>query len=160
MTPLLPQRPMGLHPTMVNDYGAQDVDAQFSGAHVQNSPLLHPDQNLMNDDNSVVAAEPAATATAITGPSPSTHPPVHQPQNSERTDFLTDLNPRSALPQFWLKLLHLPRVYQRQLQRMLTRGDGSCAKGALLLALMAPHPESDDLEFADIRPLSGLLANS
>ena len=69
---------------------------------------------------------------------PQEHPDVtllHDRQGSDA--FLTDVTPRGALPHFWQCLL--PKTHQKRAQRMYTRGDGSCAKGAVLLAIETPH---------------------
>ena len=74
--------------------------------------------------------------------------------------FLTPQQPRNALPPFWRKAFaqkgSLFRDYGSKLQRMYVVGDGSCATGALFLALLEPEGTDHSLP-VDQRPPNQLV---
>jgi hypothetical protein len=70
--------------------------------------------------------------------------------------FLTPQQPRNALPLFWRKAFaqkgSLFRDHGSTLQRMYVVGDGSCATGALFLALFEPEGTDDSLPVHQLPP--------
>ncbi len=131
---------------MVNRHGDSDTDAQHNRARVRPSLLSQ--------------TETTHNMTAEQSAAPSHPPQPHTPRSAEPLPIeknasnapLTYTEPRGALPRFWNSLL--PTAERKQTKRMWTRADGSCAKGAILLATETPDtherehygdPEKDQL---------------
>jgi hypothetical protein len=131
---------------------APGVDPAISQLHTLITSPIEQFQQMDMDlaDQSVRDANP---------PAPHNDPDAALVQYCETSDaFLTDATPRGALPTFWQKLF--PTTQQKQAQRMYTRGDGSCGKGAVLLAIASPCDAASDLDdLQDLQPLSAVLTN-
>jgi hypothetical protein len=126
---------------MVNPVGGPDADAQSSGARAS---LTHPHQQ--EASNTPLYPLPAPRSTDISSPHVGLPEEgidlILQPEDSSSQDdsFLSESCPRSKLEPFWRRAL--PPDYRGQTQRMYVRGDGSCADGAVLLAV--EHPSALD----------------
>jgi hypothetical protein len=93
-----------------------------------------------------------------------TLPPTQPEEKNNNTTnttntWLTKDHPRGALPEYWQSLI--PTQYRDQVKRMFVLGDGSCAKGSLLLALQQPtHPDYTHARYVHPPPRSASSPSS
>jgi hypothetical protein len=140
---------------MVNNHGGPGTDAPLTRARARlshssqaHTPATTPEDSEPNGDRAATPSSqsPPPPPTVTVSDSSASEPPARQRSEA----FLDDTNPRKALPVFWRGLL--PNAHSELVQRMYVRGDGSCAKGAVLLA----YQTVEDLR--DSRTLSAIMA--
>ena len=125
---------------MVSSHGASAADGYStrSRSRLTTSPPPQLSHTSHAPSPSIAAPSPMLIDSQ---PSPPLEPPTSQiasaqsvaRQASESESFLEITHPRTAIPPFWRRML--PKNECHRVQRMYVYGDGSCAKGALLLAL-------------------------
>ena len=136
---------------MVSNHGATAAEGYFTRSR---SRLTTSPPELSHAPSPSIAAQSPVLIDLYSPPPP--EPPTSQiasvqpivQQASESDAFLESTHPRKAIPPFWRGML--PRDECHRVHRMYVYGDGSCAKGALLLALQ--DLATDDL--TDRLPLS------